>query len=306
MAWLLELRQHSPGLSRWKEFETWLEQDSSHRETYFELERRFLGIQGRKDPSGWLESGEPSLCKEIATVQKARRRNDRHILGTLYRRYFRRLKRQLQRSLVDSQQAEDCAQETFTRVGERGGLDNVRLKRAYLHRIVRNLQHEVSRIVRSEREVLTVSSSLADVRAERPAHPSFGMTEVECELDLATVVRQLQGRRGSAFSLLLEGYSYREIALRLGISEAAVGQDLMRARMEIEKMLSSRGGAVHDNRRVTRSTEEKDWDHDVGGSVAVSFRGRPQRGVRRRVRGSWHGARPRSRISDNRRCRRPL
>lgn len=184
----------------------------------------------------------------MATAPTRRRATDRHILDILYRRYYPRLKSRLRRRLHDPQLAEDCVQEAFTRAGERGELSNVRNLRAYLNRIVRHLRYEVWRVVRHEREVLTVSTARAEHCSEHPISLAPGMAEPECELDLAAMIAHLPDRRGRVFRLSLDGYSYGEIALKLGISEAAVGQDLMHARQEIEEMLNSCGGAAHDEK----------------------------------------------------------
>jgi RNA polymerase sigma factor (sigma-70 family) len=184
----------------------------------------------------------------MATAPTRRRATDRHILDILYRRYYRRCKCRLQRRLADPQLAEDLVQEAFARAGERGELANVRWLRAYLNRIVRHLRYEVSLVRRNEREVLTVSSALADHTSKNPFIQSLGMAEPECELDLTAMVARLPDRRGRAFRLSFEGYSYREIAHQLGISEAAVGQDLMHARQELEEMLNSCGGAAHEEK----------------------------------------------------------
>jgi RNA polymerase sigma-70 factor (ECF subfamily) len=181
----------------------------------------------------------------MATAPTTRRATDRHILDILYRRYYRRFKARLQRRLHDPQQAEDLVQEAFTLAGECGALGDKRWLRAYLNRIVRNLRYGVERAARTEREILTVSSALAEQNSERLVTQLPGMTEAELELELTRIITRLRGRRGQVFRLSFEGYSYREIALRLGISEAAVGQDLMHARQEIEELLNSCGGAAH-------------------------------------------------------------
>jgi len=184
----------------------------------------------------------------MASGPPRRRATDRQILNILYRRYCRRLKLRLQRFFRNPQDANDCVHEAYTRAGERGELADIRWLRAYINRIVRNLRSEVIRIGRRERDVLTVSSELADYAAEHPVDLSPEMTEAEFELDLIAMIQHLPDRRGRVFRLSLEGYSYREIALQLGISVAAVGQDLMHARQELEEMLIPRGGTADEEK----------------------------------------------------------
>lgn len=183
----------------------------------------------------------------MPTDSTRRRASPRQILDILYRRYHRRFKLRLQKRFGNAQDAEDCVQEAFTRAAEAGQLPHVRQLRAYINRVLHNLQTELARYNLREREVLTVSSDLVDYASEHPCEVSDGISVAEYELDLGRMIMRLPGRRGRVFRLSYEGYSYSEIALKLGISESAVGQDLMHARKELWKMLCPSGGAADDD-----------------------------------------------------------
>lgn len=152
------------------------------------------------------------------------RGGDAEAFGSLYDRHFPSCYAYAYRLLGNQADAEDAAHDAFARAWvnlERYQPGNFR---GWLFSILHNLCIDRMRRAQSREIVL-------DERDQLP-----GTTSVESEaIDLATIdhvvglLRQFPEAQRATVAMKLSGLKYREIALALGKSEAAVAQDYSRA-----------------------------------------------------------------------------
>jgi RNA polymerase sigma factor (sigma-70 family) len=142
----------------------------------------------------------------------------------LYRNSYPRVFRTLVAILADPAQAEDCAQDAFVqafKAWKRWRPDAP--AEAWVHRIAVNtaISYRRRARIRSVPELL-----------RRVGRPQLGVdpAEVATQPDLLTALRTLPPKLGAAIVLRhYHGYSNREIAASLGVSERTVGTRLKQA-----------------------------------------------------------------------------
>ena len=165
------------------------------------------------------------------------RPGDRSDFDRLYRASYPRLLRTVHALLGDAAAAEDCVQEAFVQAFKawpRWRPDAP--AEAWLHRIALNQarSHQRRQRVREVGELVR--------RLGRPADPP-DPAEVALQPSLLPALRRLPPRHAAAVVLRHHhGYTNREIAVALGVSERAVGgwlaDGLRRLRAELGPLLS--------------------------------------------------------------------
>jgi len=155
----------------------------------------------------------------------------------LYRDSYPRLFRTAYGVLGDAALAEDCVQDSFVRAFRawpRWRPDAP--AEAWLHRIVINL----SRTYRRRQRMREVGEVLR--RLGRPQPSPDPATEAE-RSDFIVALRELPADQAAAIVLRhYHGYSNREIAQSLGVSERTIGSRLAKARAALQIRLGSEWG----------------------------------------------------------------
>lgn len=166
-------------------------------------------------------------------IVEAARRGDVESLAVLYRRYYPTMVWLAYSILLNRDQAQDAAQQTFVKACE----SLADLKRAdrfgpWLAAICRNEAHQ---LLRARRQPVG-SRTGEDLYAEQIDHDSEDHRLVRRAIDeLEPVYREI---------VVLHYYNdmeYRQIAATLGIAEHTVRGRLFRARQRIEKALRRHG-----------------------------------------------------------------
>lgn len=158
---------------------------------------------------------------------------DRQAFQALYARYHERLERTAMRILKDQRDVEDALQNAFVQV-------------------VRHFE-KISEIPCEELPFWLVSivknESLTILRKRRGDVPLEDWDGVERDADEAVSYRHLvelfrrlpEGYRAVLEMKLLSGYSDKEIAQRLGITETAVSTRASRGRVMLQKIVEKEG-----------------------------------------------------------------
>lgn len=159
---------------------------------------------------------------------------------------YRDLRRHLAHELRNPDDAADIAQSSFERVYTRattsaGGLGAIEFPRALLFHTARNLCIDAGRHRQIEQAWLAASTA----EQREAAAPSAEQVALHRQLlaRVAELLEQLPPRRRDVFVLFkVYGYSREEIALRLGITEAAVAKHVVRATLDCAGALADLAG----------------------------------------------------------------
>lgn len=144
----------------------------------------------------------------------------------LFHRHFPRLYRYLDRLSGEPDLAADLAQEAFVRLYRRGFAPE--RPEAWLITVATNLFRN-DRSNRSRRARLLDAAREQDGSVGSPRAPAGSAEERSARRVRATLDRMPERER-SLLLLRAEGYSYRDIAVALGLNEASVGTLLARAK----------------------------------------------------------------------------
>ncbi|HEY7876902.1 MAG TPA: sigma-70 family RNA polymerase sigma factor [Gemmatimonadaceae bacterium] len=145
----------------------------------------------------------------------------------LFRARYAELFRLIDRGYGDQALAADVAQETFVRLYRRGAMpDDVR---GWLGAVALNLARDERR--RSSRRLRLLSARGPEVTmADATPGPDEELAAGERRSLVRRVLDRLTERDRSLLLLREEGYSYREIAIALALTESSIGTMLARAR----------------------------------------------------------------------------
>jgi RNA polymerase sigma-70 factor (ECF subfamily) len=168
--------------------------------------------------------------------------------GSEFARFFEvewpRLKRYLRRH-VGSEDAEDVAQEAFTRLYAREA--DARSPSGYLYQTARNLVIDGKRRARRAQAVVVESAPMETIADPRPS-PEEEADWRQRLSQASALFEQMTPKCRRVFLLrVMEGCSYAEIAQRLGMTPIAVEKQLLRA-FEICADWSAAAGAVKGRR----------------------------------------------------------
>lgn len=169
----------------------------------------------------------------------------------LYRATYPQVYRTLRAILRDPAEAEDCAQDAFVQAFQAW----IRWKsdgpaEAWIHRIAVNRAISLRRRAR----LRSVPELLRRLRAPRaPEDPS----DIAAQRDLLAALRAIPPRLAAAIVLRhYHGYTNREIAAALGVSERTVGTRLNQARTRLRKVLGDWDFSLEPLPALTNDNQE--------------------------------------------------
>lgn len=153
---------------------------------------------------------------------------------------FARLFSYLNRLTGDPDLASDLAQDAFLRLYRRGGLpDDVG---AWLVTVAHNSLRDQQRSLRRRVRLLLIGRERVPVPVAAPdAHA--GLVAAERQHRVRVVLEQLSARDRQLLLLHHADYSYREIALVLGVAETGIGTMLRRAGIAFRRAFEETYGA---------------------------------------------------------------
>jgi RNA polymerase sigma factor (sigma-70 family) len=140
---------------------------------------------------------------------------------------FARLFRYLDRLSGEPDLAADLAQEAFVRLYRRGSLPDS--PQAWLISVAMNLFRN-ARATSSRRRRLLTAERGAQAHSDPPPTPDQAAVAGEARRRVRETLERMPERERRLLLLSTEGYSYREIAMGLGLNEASIGTLLARAR----------------------------------------------------------------------------
>lgn len=155
----------------------------------------------------------------------------------IYHRYKRPLFHVALRYLKDRALAEDALQEVFVKLwNHRQQLDETRSLDGFLFT---SMKHHVLNVIRSEQNRIRIA---ALAQTDQTQSANFTEQEVvyqECNQRMKEGIRRLSDGKRQIFCLsVLEGYSHREIAAMLGLSEPTVRAQLSRSSQLVRQYLN--------------------------------------------------------------------
>lgn len=161
-------------------------------------------------------------------------------MAALFREQFGSLFRYLDRLSGDPDLASDLAQEAFVKLFERGAMPDT--PRAWLATVATNLFRDSRRTARRRDALVAHAMSLSDAPATPPVDARLIADETRAQVRAA--LETLPARDRQLLLLRHEGYSYRELALVVGVAETGVGTLLLRAGRALRAALTDQTDAA--------------------------------------------------------------
>ena len=152
--------------------------------------------------------------------------------AALFDVHFQRLYRYLDRLSGEPELAADLAQEAFVRLYRRGAMPDAR--EAWLISVAMNLFRN-ERASRSRRRRLLTVSRGEGAHSDPPRLPDESSEGHDTRRRVRSVLNRMTERERHLLLLRAEGYSYRDLAMALGLNEASVGVLLARAKREFRE-----------------------------------------------------------------------
>ena len=156
----------------------------------------------------------------------------------LFDQQFASLFRYLDRLSGDAELAADLAQETFVRLYNRGALPDD--PRAWLAAVASNLLRDERRRTKRRGRLLTLHAADVPVGAA-PLRPDETFAATAERVRVRSALDALPERDRQLLLLRHEGYSYRELALAVGVRETSVGVMLARATAAFRAVIDPEG-----------------------------------------------------------------
>lgn len=188
----------------------------------------------------------PSTSTTAAAVTApgtaAERRHD--AIRDLYAEHHGWLLGWLRGRLACTHHASDVAHDAFANVLEMTHWPVLREPRAFLRVVASRLLINRHHRQRIEAEALRTVAILAEADRGRSVEDEVALRQLLREV-LVLLLEELDGRCGQAFLLArVDGWSYRKIALHLGVSESRVKQYLAQALVHCHARLAAAAGAA--------------------------------------------------------------
>lgn len=163
---------------------------------------------------------------------EACRRNDRTAQKALFDRMAPKMLSVCRRYVRDKMEAEDVLVMSFTKVFERiGQFKGEGSFEGWVHRIVVNESLTFLR----RNKMMYLETDLESVERESPS--ALQETGLEAE-DLLRLIQELPAGYRMVFNLYaIDGFSHKEIAVQIGITESTSKSQLSRARMHLQARL---------------------------------------------------------------------
>ena len=150
---------------------------------------------------------------------------------TLFDEHAPRLRRYLGRLSGDPELAADIVQELFIRLYQRGSLPDT--PAPWMISVAMNLFRNAA-TKKSRRLRLLTPARAEEAHAGEGRSPDHALLAEESRQRVREALATLSDREQRLLLLREEGYSYRELAQALGLSEASVGTLLARARSALK------------------------------------------------------------------------
>ena len=147
--------------------------------------------------------------------------------SALFEATFDRLHRYLNRLAGDSELAADLAQEAFVRLYQRGSFPDA--PEPWLISVALNLFRNAQSSRKRRRRLLTLARAEA-VHSDPAPSPEQAASCDDVRQRVRWTLNSLPERERHILLLRAEGYSYRDIAVALGLNEASIGVFLARAK----------------------------------------------------------------------------
>lgn len=149
--------------------------------------------------------------------------------------YYKELFYYVQRMVRDKDKTQDVIQETYARAIEVDSRIKIINKRAYLYKMARNIVIDEIKKNKNISKVAYEDNSNIIPASEQPEEIILNQS---LENNLMDIVKTLPSRSKQAFILhTIDGYSRKEIALKMGITINAVEKHITRATMKIQEKL---------------------------------------------------------------------
>lgn len=164
----------------------------------------------------------------------------RSAFDILYSEHHQWLFGWVRRKLGCRMSAEDVAHDTFLRLLQRGGLENVQEPRALLTTTAKRLMIDESRRQEVERAYLEIHAAQFG-HANAPSSESVAMA-VQSLAALTLAIDRLSAQAGQAFLMsVLDGMPHADIATVLSVSEATVRRHIALALLACRDVLADTG-----------------------------------------------------------------
>lgn len=150
---------------------------------------------------------------------------------------FAELFRYLDRLSGDPALASDIAQETFVRLYERGEMPQD--VRGWLVSVANNLFRDERRRA-GRRRLLLARRAPEHTLGDAPLQPDDALMQQERQATVRRALNELPERDRQLLLLRYGGYSYRELAVALDLTESSVGTLLVRAKAQFRELLLGR------------------------------------------------------------------
>lgn len=166
------------------------------------------------------------------------REGDQMVFEKLYKQYSAKLYINVLKLVKDEQVAEELIQELFTRIWQKKSELNIESSlAAYLYRMAQNLVHDFFRKLQRDKRMqdyfIAVTTAYYD-------HIEEALHYRESEGILKQAMEQLTPQQYKVYQLCkIDGYSYKEAALKMGISPHTIKEYLGNANKAVKNFLLS-------------------------------------------------------------------
>jgi RNA polymerase sigma-70 factor (ECF subfamily) len=147
-------------------------------------------------------------------------------VAELFNARFDSLYRYIDRLSGDADLAMDVAQEAFVRLYRRGEMPDD--PHAWITTVANNILRDDRRLVKRRGELLTTHVAALSPMTDQ-AGPDESLISAEAQARVRAALTALPLRDRQLLLLRHEGYSYRELAVAVGVAEGSVGTMLVRA-----------------------------------------------------------------------------
>lgn len=156
----------------------------------------------------------------------------------MFERYYKELVGYFSKSLGDSEHAKDIVQETYLRISAMGERSNAILEpRAFLYQTAKRI---IIDEWRKNKEYTTVALNEAEQMSHSYEEPLEHLLSSSRMKILHHTINSLPPRCQEAFRLhKFEGYSHKEIAIKMGISKNAVEKHIIKALLACKQSLDA-------------------------------------------------------------------
>ena len=171
--------------------------------------------------------------KQLVVLLK---KGDRLAFEQIYHRYKHRLYGNLRKLLKSDSAAEELLQQLFVKIWEnRLALDPDKAFKAYLFRIAENLVYDFFRKATRDRNL---EAQLMTVATDNYSHIEEASYTKESEAILNRAVASLPPQRRHVFTLCkIEGKTYEEVSVELGISTSTINDHIVKGTRSVKEYL---------------------------------------------------------------------